>query len=156
MDLGCYCIHMLRTLFGEPEVLEASARTSEDPRIDDALTARLRFPDGLEATASSSLYEPNPIQRLTITGSRGSIVVDGFVQPQNGNRVTVTIDDTSTSHEVDREPTSYAEQLRVFVAAIREGAPILTGPDDSLATMRVIDDMYTAAGLGPREVTVED
>jgi len=34
------------------------------------------------------------------------------------------------------------------------GAPTLTGPDDAVATMRVIDEMYCAAGLGPRPVTV--
>ena len=44
MDLGCYCVHMLRTLTGaEPTVLEAEG--VEGPRgIDVSMTASLRFP----------------------------------------------------------------------------------------------------------------
>ena len=50
-------------------------------------------------------------------------------------------------------PTSYAEQLAAFVAAVRDGGPVLTDPADSVATMTAIDAMYTAAGLEPRATT---
>ena len=48
-------------------------------------------------------------------------------------------------------PTSYEEQLAAFVAAVRDGAPLLTGTANAVAQMRVIDAMYVAAGLEPRE-----
>lgn len=150
MDLGCYCVHMLRTLLGEPEVVAATARTTTDPELDDALTAELSFPDEVAASIRCSLDEPRARQSLRLLGSRGAIEVDGFVHPQYGNRVTVTIDDQSTSHEVSRTPTTYEAQLTAFVAAVRDGKPVLTGPADSLRTMRVLDDLYLAAGLQPR------
>ena len=157
MDLGCYAIHLLRTLFGEPEVLSAEARTTDHPKVDEALSAKLEFPGGISSTISSSLLEDQEIQHARITGTRGSIEVDGFVKPQEGNEIRVSADGETTVHRVPAEPTSYAAQLAVFVSAVRDGAPVLTGPDDSLATMKVIDDMYVAAGLGPRPtVTVED
>ena len=34
---------------------------------------------------------------------------------------------------------------------MRTGAPILTPPTDSIANMRVIDNIYLAAGLEPRK-----
>lgn len=153
MDLGCYPVHFLRTLFGEPTVLSGEARTTDDPQVDEALTATMEFPGGIRSTISSSLFEAQEVQHAIITGTRGSIEVNGFVKPQGGNQLRVTVDGETTTEEVPREPSSYAAQLAVFVAAVRDGAPVLTGPEDSLATMRVIDAMYVAAGLDPRPAT---
>ena len=41
-------------------------------------------------------------------------------------------------------------RMAAFVSAIRGGAPVLTPPPSALANMRVIDDVYRAAGLEPR------
>lgn len=150
MDLGCYPIHFLRTFFGEPEVLSATARTGHDPKLDDALTAELEFPGNITSTIASSLDEPLEVQQVVIRGSRGSITVDGFVHPYEGNRVTVMVDGLSTTHEVEHEPTTYAAQLEAFLRAVRGEDTNLTGIDDSLSTMRVIDACYEAAGLGRR------
>ena len=48
---------------------------------------------------------------------------------------------------------TYWYQLQAFVAAVRDGAPVLTPPSDSIANMRVIDAVYRAAGLEPRVPT---
>lgn len=154
MDLGCYCIHMLRTLLGEPEVRSARATTTTDSQLDDAMAGELLFPGEVAATIGCSLDEPRARQSLRLLGSRGAIEVEGFVHPQYGNRVTVTVDDHSTSHEVERYPTTYEAQLFAFVAAVRDGAAVPTGPEDSLRTMRVIDDLYLAAGLSPRPASL--
>ena len=53
-------------------------------------------------------------------------------------------------HERIRGGPTYDYQLEAFAAAVRAGAPTLTPPPDSVANMRVIDDIYRAAGLEPR------
>jgi hypothetical protein len=40
--------------------------------------------------------------------------------------------------------------LRAFAAAVLRGEPVITTPEDAVATMTVIDDVYRAAGLRPR------
>lgn len=151
MDLGCYSLHFVRTIVGEePEVVSAVARPAPDPRLDEALTAELRFPSGVTGTVASSLLEDVARQTATITGTRGVIQVEGFVKPQEGLSVTLTSDGTSSQVEVPLEPTTYQAQLAAFVDAVRTGAPVPTGPADSVATMRAIDAMYLAAGLAPR------
>jgi predicted dehydrogenase len=40
--------------------------------------------------------------------------------------------------------------LRAFLAAVRDGTPVITGPADAIANMTVIDAIYRAAGLEPR------
>lgn len=151
MDLGCYALHFARTVVGEePEVLSGSHRPSpEDDRIDEALTAELRFPSGVTATISSSLLEDAEEQLAVLTGTFGTMEVSGFVKPQEGNWIRLSGDNPTI--DVPTTPTSYAAQLAAFVAAVRDGAPVLTGPQDSVATMRAIDAMYVAAGLSPRE-----
>ena len=66
-----------------------------------------------------------------------------FAEAFSGKELSKAID-------VAEQPSSYARQLEVFVAAVRDGSPILTGPADSVATMVAIDAMYLAAGLEPR------
>jgi predicted dehydrogenase len=50
---------------------------------------------------------------------------------------------------VKGEPT-YDAQLRAFIGAVRERAPFPTTPRDAVLTMRLIDDIYRAAGLPVR------
>ena len=152
MDLGCYSLFFARAIAGaEPEVVSAVARPSTDPRLDEALSAELLFPDGVTGTISSSLLEDVERQSATITGTRGTIRIEGFVKPQEGNSIAVTVDGVTTSHDVPGSPTSYEEQLAAIAAAVRDGAPLLTGTSNAVAQMQVIDAMYLAAGLEPRE-----
>ncbi len=155
MDLGCYPIHLARTLMGsEPEVLSAWARTVDGGQVDEALEAKLQFHGGVTSTIRSSLLEEKAAQTARITGTLGTIDVDHFVHPQAGNRITLTLEGGTTTEEVPRQPTSYAAQLAAFVSAIRDGVGVPTGPADSVANMEVIDAMYRAAGLAPRPATL--
>ncbi len=151
MDLGCYPIHLARTLIGsEPEVISATARVVDGGEVDEALEATLQFHGGVSATISSSLLEDEERQSALITGSLGTIDVENFVHPQDGNRITLSLESGITTQEVPRQPSSYAAQLAAFVAAVRDGVGVITGPADSVANMEVIDAMYRAAGLAPR------
>ncbi|WP_040284802.1 Gfo/Idh/MocA family protein [Tessaracoccus massiliensis] len=154
MDLGCYALHFVRSVVGEePEVVSSEARPSEDPRLDEALSAELSFPGGVSGRVSSSLLEDAERQSAVITGTKGVLQVEGFVKPQEGNSLTLTTETGTTTVEVPAEPTSYAAQLAVFVDAVCNGTPVITGPEDAVAGMRVIDAMYRAAGLEPRPTT---
>ena len=55
-------------------------------------------------------------------------------------------------HERVPGEATYTYQLRAFAAAVVDGAPVLTRPDDAVANMTVIDSIYRAAGLEPRRV----
>ncbi len=151
MDLGCYPVHLVRTLMGsEPVVVSASARTVDGGQVDEALVAEMQFPTGVTSTLRSSLMEDAEEQSARITGTLGTIEVDHFVHPQDGNRITLTVDGVTTTEAVPAQPSSYAAQLSAFVSAIRDGLGVPTGPADAVANMEVIDAMYRAAGLDPR------
>ncbi len=150
MDVGCYTVHMLRTLAGEePEVVRAAAKLYK-PRVDRVMQAQLRFPSGINATMHCSMWSHTLLKLETrIVGTRGELkLVNPFV-PHWFNRLELTVDGKTTRERATRR-TSYSYQLDAFVHAIRTGEPPITDPADAVANMRVIDAIYQAAGLQPR------
>ncbi len=152
MDLGCYPVQWLRWLLGPtPEVVSATAVCPVE-KVDGRIDAELRGPDGRAATLSSSMIEPdgrNDI-RLSIYGSDGTMIVKNPLAPQMGSSTTVERDDSQDVHEVDSS-ASYFHQLVAFHEAVKTGVSPVTSGDDSIQTMDVVDAIYEAAGIGPRQ-----
>jgi predicted dehydrogenase len=152
MDAGCYAVHCLRLLApGAPTVTSATARTlRRDRRIDRAMTARFAFAGGATGEVRTSMWSRTLLRiRAEVVGDRGRLVVTNFVAPQFFSRFTVVVDGRRRRERFAGEAT-YTHQLRAFAAAVRGERTNLTPPEDSVATMSLIDDIYVAAGLAPR------
>jgi predicted dehydrogenase len=153
MDAGCYAVHMARLLGGgEPEVVTATAST-RSPKVDRAMRAGLTFPGGHTGVVRCSLWSADLLRvNARVVGSRGELRVLNPLAPHVFHRLTVRTPDIRRSERLSRRPT-YAYQLDAFAGAVLRGEPVLTGPDDSIRTMTVIDAAYRAAGLPVREPT---
>lgn len=152
MDLGCYPVHWLRTLTGEePEVTGAVAEVGL-PGVDLALSAELRFPTGATARVTSAMDGPpgHPEWWLRLEGEAGSLFVDNPCAPHLGHRLVAELAGGERLEETVPGQTTYAYQLRAFVAAVAGEAVPLTGGADAVGNMAVIDAMYRAAGLEAR------
>jgi len=146
MDAGCYTVHMLRHLAGaEPEI--ASARMGwTSGGVDRWTEAHLRFPDGRTARLTCSLFSAWVMRASArVEGSAGRLGVPNPIAPQFFHRLRVTTPAGSRSERVAGAP-SYECQLRAFVAAVRDGAPVPTSPADAIENMRAIEAIYAAAG----------
>ncbi len=158
MDAGCYPIHMVRTVAGtEPEVV--SATSSEGwGGVDRATSAQLRFPalgagSGPTGAITCSMWSHRLAAIwLRAEGSEGTLKVRNPLMPHLLGRITVAAGGT-TRRERKWPGTTYSYQLSAFAAAVREGAPFPTGVDDAVANMAVIDAIYRAAGVEPRQPT---
>jgi predicted dehydrogenase len=154
MDLGCYAIHWLRTITAEePEVLSATA-TEGPPGVDVEMRAELLFPSGLRADLDCSMVDagaslPGSVQ-LHLEGAGGVVDVLNPIAPQLGNRVTARLKDGTEIDESVEAGTTYLLQLDSFVRVIAGAERQLTGGNDSIANMAVIDAVYLAAGLPRR------
>ncbi len=152
MDAGCYAVHLARLLGGEPEVITARAKL-RDPRVDRAMRAELRFPGGHTGMITCSMWSSDVLRMSArVIGERGELRVINPYAPQFFHRLSVRTGDQRRVEHFSRRP-SYAYQLDAFVAAVRDGTPVLTPPEDSIATMSVIDAIYRAAGLPLRQPT---
>jgi predicted dehydrogenase len=150
MDTGAYAVHILRTLAGaEPTVTQASARLSS-PDVDRWMRADFSFADGRTGRMTCALFSSTLMKiNARVTGDDGELYVLNPVLPHFFHRLTLR---TRTGKQVERVPgrSTYHHQLRHFVDSVREGAPVLTSAADAIANMRVIDAIYTRAGLSVR------
>ena len=153
MDAGCYPVHMVRTLAGaEPKVVRATAKL-RSPGVDRRMEAEFAFPDGRTGAILTSMWSSTLLRmRVVARGSKGTMRVFNPTAPHMFNRLTISGSTGRRRERVAGQPT-YTYQLEAFRAAVQEGAPTLTPPPESVANMRVIDDIYRAAGLEPRPVS---
>jgi len=150
MDVGCYTVHMIRTLAGaEPRVERAEARLSS-PGVDRWMRAELSFADGRSAGITCSLFSRTLLRtRARVRGEAAEMWVTNPLAPHLFHRLRLDGPEGTRTETVAGRST-YAHQLEAFVRAVRSGAPLPTDAADGVANMRVIDDVYRAAGLAPR------
>jgi len=151
MDAGCYAVHQVRLVgLGEPTVISASAKLAS-PGVDRALQAELVFPGGPSGRVVCSMWSRSLLRvSVRVFGTDGEMRALNATAPQYPHRLVVRTRDSHRVEHFTRKPT-YQFQLEAFRDAVVDGAPLLTGPDDAIANMAVIDAIYLAAGLEPRQ-----
>ncbi|KAI8922780.1 hypothetical protein BC831DRAFT_474311 [Entophlyctis helioformis] len=155
MDAGCYAVSTSRFIaqaiartadpsVTAPTVIAAKMTTwDKDPRIDLAMDADLVYPSGLTSNVSSE---------------HGTVTVTNFIAPSVYHAVVFARKNGSTLSEKvygDDAQSTYYHQMKAFIGAVRGevadfAAVGLTDVHDAIENMRVIDQIYTKAGLPVR------
>jgi predicted dehydrogenase len=153
MDLGCYCMHMARTVVGREPTVTAAVAEEGPEGVDASMEAELRFGDGCVAVVSSSMTKETPwpeAMSFRAWGPGGRMEVLNPMAPQMGHHVGAELADGTVIDEVLSSESSYVHQLRAFCAVVDGTQPLITGGADAVANMRAMDAVYVASGLGPR------
>jgi len=148
IDPGCYCINIVRLIAGaEPSVLSATPILKSD-QIDIAMSAELILPDGCTAHIECSLSDDIEAfhQSVKIIGESGTISVTNPFLPHLGNRLEIKTPERSWTEILPTTP-SYVYQLKAFADLLLTGSPSRTTLEDGIKNMKVIDDVYRAAGM---------
>jgi predicted dehydrogenase len=149
MDMGCYAVNFLRMVAGEPRVVAARAKRSS-PHVDRAMRVDYALAGGGTATTAVSMFSSSVLRMSArVVGTEGELRAFNPFAPQYLHRLRVR-DRTGWRTERLTRRATYDFQLEHFVAAVLEGAPVTTTPEDAVGTMAVIDAAYEAAGLGIR------
>ncbi|OFJ52660.1 Gfo/Idh/MocA family protein [Mycolicibacterium grossiae] len=156
MDLGCYGLHVMRTLgaldvagVNGPPAITAARATERGAGIDAECDVEVAFPGGATGVSTNSMLAEDFSFTLAITGTLGAALVHDFIRPSQDDRLTVTTADRTTVERLGTR-SSYAYQLEAFAAHLATGAALPFGLDDAVANMALIDEAYRAAGLPPR------
>jgi predicted dehydrogenase len=150
MDLGCYLLNMIHYFSGYPPRVQKAAALTGPPNIDVTMEAILELEAGATARMSCSMTPDAPAQAgFAAKGERGELLVTNPVAPHHGHQLTPKIGDTVRRETIEGD-TTYTYQLRAFVAAVRGEQPMATAGSDGILNMRLIDEVYRAAGLPPR------
>jgi len=150
MDLGCYPLHMIRYFSGlTPRVVSAKAETGPK-NIDIAMDVDLELAGGVTAKMSCAMKKDSPLRASFMArGERGELRVTNPIAPHRGHQLIVK---TGAGEKTETVPgdTTFTHQLRAFIKAVCGEAKFPTDGAEGIINMRVIDDVYRAAGLPPR------
>jgi len=154
MDLGCYAIHVIRSMAqhqgGTPELISAQAvERPGRPQVDESAHLEFRLPGGLPAIADVTMDGAWDFT-ITATGASGSASIANFINVHHDDRFTLQTAEGEHVEHLGRRST-YHYQMDALSAAITDGQPFPTGVDDALSNMQMIDACYLAAGLRPRQ-----
>ena len=154
MDVGAYTSDILLQLAAasgdpalaqSPQVTRATARKFR-ATIDRAMAAKVVWENGTSGQIINSFWSWRvPGVELKAVGEHGQLRVSNPVLPHRGHQLSVKING-KIHHERVPGKSSYYYQLLEFERRIREET---SSPDleESIATMELIDAIYTAAGM---------
>jgi predicted dehydrogenase len=150
MDAGCYAVNMARLLGGPDPVVTSAVAKKRGDNVDRAMEAQLRFTSGATGTVNVSMWSMKLLNiSCGATGTLGEMSVFNPVAPQAYHRLTVRTAKGKRTENLGNRPT-YLYQLEAFAEACLRGKPFPTTAEDGIVNMRVIDDIYRAAGMQPR------
>jgi len=150
-DIGCYQVNLSRMLFGaEPTRVQASIRRERALGVDVVTSAILDFPGGGVSAFTCSIRAEDD-QRVHVYGTRGhaSVWIPFNIPPDRPTKVIVTAGgeppvapavETLTFETAD----PYAVEFEQFAAAVLNGRPVPYPPQDAVANLRVMHDIFEA------------
>ncbi len=106
MDLGCYGMHVLRSLGrldvdglrGAPSIVTARAE-QRSTDVDATCDVEVGFPGGATGLTANSMVAPEYSFTIRIVGSDGEVLVHDFIRPNDDDRITVR---TAAGERVER------------------------------------------------------
>ncbi|NMB23960.1 MAG: Gfo/Idh/MocA family oxidoreductase [Firmicutes bacterium] len=149
MDVGCYCIHSARLLFGEEPVSVLASAEMED-NVDTTTAGILNFSNGKMASFDVS-FSVASRQLMEIVGTEGVILVErpwkAEVEPAK-----ISIGPSFGYEDRDKFVTetlpfvsAYQLQIEAFGDAVTGKRALPVDPEDAYRNMLVVDAVRKAA-----------
>lgn len=150
LDMGCYVVHIARSIFAE-EPLSVLGRWSIDDRygVDVACAAVLEFSAGRVAMVSCS-FKGNAQGFYRVIGRRGQIDVPRGIIPGLGSRISETlvivVDENGRRRQEELPAVDhYQLMIEAFADAVRGDLAAIPPIEDSVKNMRVLDAFARSA-----------
>jgi predicted dehydrogenase len=122
LDVGCYAVSVSRWVLGEPTNVFARSRLEG---IDMTTSALLEFEGGQTASIFASFESPE-VQDVTVVAREGVHRLDRPFNPSE-------------------KPDSYQLMVESFGESILDGKPVAIPLSESIANMKVLDQIREAA-----------
>jgi len=147
-DIGCYSVNLSRMLFGgEPTRVEASILRDPASGVDIVASGLLEFAAGVATFTCSTRAEDD--QRVHVYGTDGRISIDipFNIPPDRPTRIHVSHGGEPPVHPATETITfdsadPYSVEAAAFAAAILDGRPTPVPPQDAVANLRVIEQLF--------------
>ncbi|HZK60623.1 MAG TPA: Gfo/Idh/MocA family oxidoreductase, partial [Anaerovoracaceae bacterium] len=145
MDVGCYCVNIIRTL-AEKEPVEVQAAVNwADTGVDKSITGIIKFESGLIASFSSSLaIERNEFYYAA--GSGGVIKVEhSFLPGKDDTQILLSGPKSGETSFSFSGVDQYQLMVEHFADCIIDDLPLRYPALEAAKNMKVIDALYNSA-----------
>lgn len=150
MDVGIYCVNMVRWLTGREPVEAAAHAWTNDParfrEVEDNISFQLKFPGGLFAQASSS-FSAAKSSFLQIHGEKGWAALDPAYAYNEERRFFGKVAGKWFEKKF-KIVDEFALELDHFAACVRAGREPLPDGNAGLRDAMAIEAIYEAAKQG--------
>ena len=145
MDLGCYCINIIRYLVGrEPQSVWATGKFEPINNVWETLIGTLDFGDGITGQLDCS-FGWTWRESYEIAGTDGTLFVQSAWGNSEGETHFIVNGETiRVAHGVN----PYAAEILDLCRAVETGAATHLPISDALGNMRVIDALHESAHTG--------
>ncbi len=140
MDVGCYCINVMRFMTGEePEHGQALAQMGDESGVDEQFAGVLAFPSGMLGHFDCG-FRSIRTHTYELRGTEGRILVEkGFV-PEANESTVIRHWHGDDYEEIPIPATNqYTLMAEDFADALLNQRPPRFAPDEGVDNMRVID-----------------
>lgn len=172
MDIGVHYVRALRLLMGEPDSVYASRAMQLNPKMSGEDSVQLMFSSQfgwqghlLASWSSQRGHLPD----IVVTGEKGTLHlwpgahhVDYYpVEPQLITRLVSLVRPYSLQERLmrpslqrvrktfaDKDATGYLGEMQEFVAAVAEGRPPVTSPEDGRRDLEIVIRSYNSLASG--------
>lgn len=162
MDIGCYCINFSRLIAGADPLSIYAIGQKHGSGIDEVVAGMLGFPGGTLAsfTCGMSVQADNS---ASICGTEGYIETPvPWKPPAQGATYTIAhstppkqdlaqgkaaLPPPRQTFNVDAGIDLYGVEVDDFAATVLDGKPPMMSRDESISTMRVLDEMRRQIGV---------
>ncbi len=145
MDVGCYCVNLMRYMTGEePMRVTAAAHIGGGSGVDETLAATLEFPAGVFGHFDCGLRSFGQ-HSYTLKGAEGMIVVpQSFVIGKASAGIIRHWQGDSYSEHIIPAVDQYQLMVEDFADALLKGRPPRFAPADAVANMLVVDKLLAS------------
>jgi len=171
-DLALHDISIILYLLGQrPLRLNCSGGSHLNPRVEDVSSMWLTFRDDCSAIVTSSWLDPRKVREITIVGSKRTIVFDDVASNQKMKIFDARVEtppyyDTFAefhfSYHYGDMVAPYIQQvepLKVeaehFLECIREGSKPLTGGQEGLELVRILEAATVSLKQGGASIELD-
>ncbi|MGN8199012.1 Gfo/Idh/MocA family protein [Salinisphaera sp. RV14] len=138
-DLGCYCIHVIRSLLGEPDRVATIARFAGPRNAEMSAAAVLGYDNGAKAGFDCGM-DAVARHAYEVCGTAGTIRVNKAFVPQVDGDGPIEIVDAHGNTRIERVASfQYPNGVAHFADCVLDARVPDYAPKNVLANMRVLD-----------------
>ncbi len=151
MDLGCYPIHLIRTIVGQQPSVTNAIASRVAAGVDRSMDISLAFDNGVTGSASCSMHLAQFYKaKAIICGSTGSISINNFLHPWMFHKVRLESNRRKWRGKAKGGESTFFYQLEHTLGVLAGKWPALTGGSDAIENMQIIEEAYRQAGFSTR------